>query len=239
VDTVEVWLIRLDRPDAETVTACLSPVERARAAALPEPRRQRFTLARAAARQLLSAHTGTAPHELVWCVGPCGKPRVGLGGVGSDGGGSGGGVGWRVPAFNLSHCGAVALLAVVPDGRREVGVDVERVVPGRAERLVERFFRPDEADQLRAVAPADRATEATRLWTRKEAYAKASGHRLLDVLQVPVLDRHAGRWPPGPAGGRRRLTDIAFAPAWTAALAVMGDAEFEVVRRTWSWPAGR
>ncbi|WP_158558466.1 MULTISPECIES: 4'-phosphopantetheinyl transferase family protein [unclassified Streptomyces] len=231
MDTVDLWVIPLDRPEDETrVAPHLDSRESARADGLAHPRRGRFVVARGATREILSGYTGVEPKGLVWRVGQWGKPYVELRRDTAP-----------VPAFNLSHCGAVALLAVLRNGRREVGADIERVVGGRAERLVERFFHPDEARYVRGFAPAGREVEATRLWTRKEAYAKASGHRLLDVLRIPVLAPRPGRRPGrgngAGAGAVRRLRDVPFGDGWAVSVAVMGCADFDVTTRR--WPEGR
>ena len=76
--------------------------------------------------------------------------------------------------FNFSRSGACALVAVSRD--RPVGIDVERVKPGRAvERIARRRFAPAESAALCRLAAEDRAGAFHRCWTGKEAYAKGLG----------------------------------------------------------------
>jgi 4'-phosphopantetheinyl transferase len=77
--------------------------------------------------------------------------------------------------FNLSHSGELALCAVASD--REVGVDVKRVraVP-EMRRIVERFFPGEEAGDPAAFF---------RLWTRREAFVKATGRGLAGLSDAP------------------------------------------------------
>ena len=59
---------------------------------------------------------------------------------------------------------------------RPVGVDVERVKPGRAvERIARRRFAPAEAAALARRDDRDRAAAFHRCWTGKEAYVKGLG----------------------------------------------------------------
>jgi len=90
--------------------------------------------------------------------------------------------------FNLAHSDELALVAV---SREPVGVDLERIDPGRCkdDRIVEQFFSPKEQREFREI-PADRRSEAFFAgWTRKEAYLKATGCGLgtpLDTFSVTL-----------------------------------------------------
>ena len=86
-------------------------------------------------------------------------------------------------SFNVSHSGAIGLIAVA-EGDRRVGVDVEQVRPDTDFRaLAARFFHPDEA---RAIG--DRRDAFFRCWTRKEAVVKALGRGLAHPLDRFVVD---------------------------------------------------
>lgn len=79
--------------------------------------------------------------------------------------------------INWSHSGD-GLLMARGDGMR-VGVDLELMRPRpRALELARRFFAPDEAARLAALAEAARERAFTRLWCAKEAVLKAHGHGL-------------------------------------------------------------
>ena len=76
--------------------------------------------------------------------------------------------------FSFSRSGATALVAVSRDC--PVGVDIERVKPGRAvERIARRRFAPPEYATLARLPEPDRAAAFHRCWTGKEAYAKGLG----------------------------------------------------------------
>jgi 4'-phosphopantetheinyl transferase len=148
-DEVDVWLIELSG-QAESVQTCchlLSPDERDRAGRFYfEEHRQRFIVARAAVRQILSRYGDLAPHELAFSYSARGKPELSAGlkecGI----------------RFNLSHSSEVAILAVAQG--QLVGVDIELVNPEFAtQEIAERFFCPREANILRAM-PSEERTEA-------------------------------------------------------------------------------
>ena len=93
-------------------------------------------------------------------MGPHGKPRL------------------AAPAcdleFNLSHAGAFALVAVTQG--RPVGVDLEWARAELAtDAIAEVCFSRDEQRRLNALAAQDRLPAFFRLWTRKEAFIKATG----------------------------------------------------------------
>ncbi len=76
--------------------------------------------------------------------------------------------------FNLSHSGDLALIAVA--WGREVGVDVERVVPRRnLVGLARRALAPGEAERIEALPPDGRLDAFYAAWTRREAVAKCHG----------------------------------------------------------------
>lgn len=139
--------------------ARLTTVEHQRAARfLVEPARQRFLLGRTVLRAQLGAALGVPPAALQLELGQHGKPVVAT----PD----------PAPAFNLSHSGAVVVLAMAWCER--LGVDVEAAGGGRdLVRLAERFFAPTEAAAV--VTAGDPEGVFLHLWTAKEAWLKAVG----------------------------------------------------------------
>ena len=80
-----------------------------------------------------------------------------------------GGIGF----VSFAHSASLAVCAFCEDGA--IGVDVEplaRHLP-HAKAIAERYFSPGERQQLAAAEDAER--EFLRIWTRKEALAKALG----------------------------------------------------------------
>jgi 4'-phosphopantetheinyl transferase len=155
---------------------------------------------------------------LEFCYGPQGKPA--LAGVWSASG-------WH---FNLAHSLDLALLAVTRSG--PVGVDVERIRPLRdVDQLVSRFFSPRESAAFQAL-PAEQKPDAFfRLWTRKEAWLKATGEGIAESLgrvEVSFLPGEPARLlslPGGPAAlSGWRLHDLDPGPGFIAALAVVAGA---------------
>ena len=91
-------------------------------------------------------------------------------------------------SFNLSHSGHVALPAVT-SGDLRLGVDVEERVAQRAhDRLARRFFSTQEADSYATLPEGERADAFYRLWTRKEAYLKATGEGLSRAPETIELE---------------------------------------------------
>ncbi|MEM9317998.1 MAG: 4'-phosphopantetheinyl transferase superfamily protein [Pseudomonadota bacterium] len=181
MDGVELSLWRLgDDTDIALAAAraLLSPDEAARAAQFHfDPDRDRFTRARGLLRQALAEATAGDAAGLVFSYGPAGKPAL-----------SGG------PAFNLSHSGDRAALAIAPSGA--VGVDVEllqqrpsllRNLPG----LCARCFTDHERGALDA-AP-DQLARFLQFWTAKEALMKLTGEGLgLDPKSIALELDSAG-----------------------------------------------
>jgi 4'-phosphopantetheinyl transferase len=210
---VAVWLIDLDT--GPPTASCLSADERVRAARFVHGRdARRWTAARAALRLLLAAETGRPPDALAFGAGPSGKPVLR-----GDG-----------PAFNLSHSGryaAVALAAI------ELGVDLE--APDRLGEIAgpaSLVLSPAEARAFDALAPDARGPAFLRLWTRKEAALKLLGTGLRHdprTLCVGLAER-----PPDVveiAGRPVRLQDLSLpipGPAWPAALATHARARVTV-----------
>jgi 4'-phosphopantetheinyl transferase len=174
----EVWLAFLDEPPSAAV-ACLSVEERERAARFVfEDDRRRYQLSHAALRMRLGHHLGQPPELLRFVQGPAGKPML------ADGDGDGDGA--RC-AFNLSHSGDVAAIAIAPHGELGIDIECQRVV-GDAQAIVDRHFAPAEREAWHALAPMQRDAAFLRCWTRKEACIKALG----SGLSTPLHEVDAG-----------------------------------------------
>lgn len=159
---LHVWRIDLDATEADDDPALDAP-ERARAARFAFPRdRRRYVAAHTALRRILAGYVGAPPAALPLRASDTGKPLLALPGA---------------PAFNLSHAGGLALLAV--GHVRALGIDVEAVRPlPDADLLARRCFTPAECVMIAATAPQQRALAVMTCWTRKEALLKATGDGL-------------------------------------------------------------
>jgi 4'-phosphopantetheinyl transferase len=152
--------------------------------------RVRAVVARAAARLLLArAKLCPDPRSIVLETGEWGKPFT-------PGG----------PEFNVSHGGDVVLLGFSRD--HAVGIDVEPVESGAAWREVMPRLHPLERAEL--AAASDPALAFVRIWTRKEAVAKAAGTGLaLDPGTWAVSLTAPGVVIPPPGGGAWTVFDLA------------------------------
>ncbi|WP_322044776.1 4'-phosphopantetheinyl transferase family protein [Paraburkholderia sp. J67] len=177
-DDVELWRVDcapalaqgLDRDALRD----LDETERERAQRfLREEDRVRFVLARATLRQLLAERLGTPAHALRFGASGHGRPEL----QGQAG----------APAFNVSHSGPHALVALSCE--REVGVDVELLTQGLEWRALGRVAcTAAERDTLECVLPAQRARAFMRIWTAKEALLKAVGVGIAEHLQAFSID---------------------------------------------------
>ena len=155
----------------------------------------------AALCRILRSYVGGDPAQIVFRLGPHGKPSL----AGHD------------LQFSFSRSGEVALVAVSRSG--PVGVDVERVKPGRAtDRIARRRFAGDEAEALAAAGPGERDAAFHRCWTAKEAYVKGLGTGLSEGLasfSVAALVRGEGRC----AVGTWEVAQLDAPPGYVAAVA--------------------
>jgi 4'-phosphopantetheinyl transferase len=218
-EEVHVWRVPLDAPASGVAhhAALLTADERARAERFFfDVHRRRFTVARGALRRVLGRYLDARPEALRFDYGPQGKPSL------------------RRPAgtklrFNVSHSGALALIAVTAE--RDLGVDLERVDPKRAAvSIAERFFAPEEVAVFRSLPPEHREEAFFNCWTRKEAYMKATGRGLTLGLDRFVVTLRPGAeaallstaWHP-PDAARWTMRALDPGPGYAAALAVEGD----------------
>lgn len=160
---VHVWRADLDAAGWPGALG-LPAEERARANRfLRSEARLRWVASRWALRQVLSRYLDREPAEIELVRGEHGKPRLA-----------------RDPErleFNLSHSGATALVAVRGSGA--VGVDVERVEPGRdLAQLAERALRPEDAAAVRAASGEARVRTFYDRWASHEAALKCLGQGL-------------------------------------------------------------
>ena len=187
---VSIWQIDLREPAAvvERAADLLTADEREQADRGTAIVRRRRVLSRAAVRIVLARCIGTTPAALRFVTDPCGKPRL-------DGPG---------PHFNVSRSGDWCLIAVTSLG--PVGVDVERTVAlPELEGIVARRFAPADARKVLNQSGEGRLRAFYRLWTRTEAYLKASGVGLAGGLDPTAGDPDPRAWTVASVGARRDL----------------------------------
>ena len=172
--------------------ALLSPDERERAARCGfDHMRHTFIIARGTLRYLLGRYLDVDPAALRFGYGPQGKPAI-------DGAGI---------EFNMTR--SSGLIASAFARGCHVGVDIERIRPGaRTVEMARRFFSLEEAAKINALPPHERQSLFFHLWTRKEAYIKATGEGLPGIAKT--------------AGGAWIVHDLSVPPGYVGALAYSG-----------------
>jgi 4'-phosphopantetheinyl transferase len=165
-----VWCVFLDRSenDIHVFRDWLSAEERARAEnTATELLRRRFVVRRGVVRGLVGQVMGKSPGDVRFLVQGEGTPMVE----------SGAGL-----LFSLSHSGPLALVAMTRN--RRLGVDVELGRPRKnLEGLARRAFSSDEAEDFLTLPEAVRTDAFYRMWTNKEALAKALGMGIASSFQ--------------------------------------------------------
>lgn len=178
VPGVQIWRANLEAlspAELEELSALLDAGEHARAARFHfEQDRRHYVASHGLLRRLLSAALDQPATALVFEHGAHGKPAIAPALVPG-----------RSPRFNLSHSAGWAMFALAWDC--EVGIDLEstarlkRDVDGLAG-LAARVLSARELTIWQTLPDTARDTAFLRAWTRKEAYAKATGQGLLEEL---------------------------------------------------------
>lgn len=192
VEPVEVWFV--DAGEGARIAAwegTLGREERVRAARLRAAGdRAVYIAAHGAARELLGRRLDVEPASLRFVTEPGGRPRLENASI----------------SFSLSRTNGAALVAVSSAG--PVGVDIERVSPGRNDDLVaDRFFSPAERIALEARPPGERTAVFFRIWTRKEALLKAIGSGIhAGIERIDVTGDSIDAQPASAGAPRARWT---------------------------------
>jgi 4'-phosphopantetheinyl transferase len=149
----------------------LSPDEQARAQQFKlEADRNCFIAGRGLLRTILSSYAEMDPAQLQFTYSKRGKPA--LSNISEQG----------TLYFNVAHSKDLLLIAVTR--ACAVGIDVEWIRPiNNAEEIATRFFSPREAAKLMALANDQHIPAFFNLWTRKEAWLKATGDGLSEMLR--------------------------------------------------------
>lgn len=207
---VHIWRIFLDRPaiPVEQLVQTLSADEYVRAERFYFERdKNRFIVARASLRSILSSYLGLPAERVQFCYGHRGKPALAQTQAKSG------------LYFNLSHSQELAVCAVTRD--RELGIDVEFIRPiAEAEQIAKRYFSERENASFQTLAKSDKQAGFFYHWTRKEAYLKAEGEglsansdRFDDSVATAEGDCKTNRW---------FLQGFTPAPNYIATVAVEG-----------------
>jgi 4'-phosphopantetheinyl transferase len=229
---VHVWAAHLDVcPEAMAgLAAILDEAESARATHFRSHTHQnRFIAARGVLRSILGRYSEWAPDELQFEYGANGKPAL-TGRFAESG-----------LFFNVAHSEDLALIAVTHIG--PIGVDVEEVRPmADADQLVARFFSPRENAQFQTLTADQKAVAFFNLWTRKEAWLKATGEGIahsLDRVEVTFLPGEPARLLSLPKSSESKkgwaLRELLPAPGFVGAVA-LPDLHFSICNFQFSTP---
>lgn len=186
---IRVYGAVLRHVSAEGCYSLLNTSERQRASAMRHDlARAEFIKARGLLRFVLADHSEKRPEDFRFALTYNGKPYL------ADDGGL---------EFNVSHSGDVVFIAV---SRSPVGIDIE-IADTSVDHLgvAETVFSDAERAALREAPESERQDVFLWLWTRKEAYLKATGcgfssrleqissvssdGRIVDYSQPPVSPR--------------------------------------------------
>jgi 4'-phosphopantetheinyl transferase len=207
---VQVWQVPLQASGSEpaTLAELLSPEEQKRSDAISsDAHRHRFVVAHGALRLLLAHHLERPARDLMFALGPHGKPYL---------------AGTPALEFNLTHSGELALIAL--SSRGAVGVDVESLArrPFDVQSLASRVLATPERDWVAGLAHDAQAHAFLQLWSCKEAVSKAAGGGFTTGFAGIRIEPHRLAQPQEvqAAGGRWRLHRLSPGDGYVGALAV-------------------
>ncbi len=179
---VEVWICELEGAGElfKRYLPLLSADEVERAGRFKfENLRAAYILGRGVTRTILGRRMDADPRGIRFSYSRHGKPS--MEGV----------RGWH---FNVSHSGS--LLACAVTAAAPIGVDIEQVRPmPDATGIARRFFSAAEAERVRAARPESVDALFFEIWTRKEAFLKATGEGFSRDLHSFTVSSGRGEMP--------------------------------------------
>ncbi|MEE8574739.1 MAG: 4'-phosphopantetheinyl transferase superfamily protein [Thermodesulfobacteriota bacterium] len=206
-DEVHVWraALNLSEEKLSTLKRTLSTDEITRAQRYGTKKLQtNFIAARGQLREILSLYLSTAPGEIEFGLSEYDKPFIKNPGA---------------PKFNISHSGALMIVAV--SEKTEVGIDIE------IEResidfikLSRRFFSPAEAGRIKDTESDKRKEIFFKTWTKKEAYVKAVGKGLRIPLASFSVNPDVNETVTSSEGIVYSLAEVNAGEGYSAAVAV-------------------
>lgn len=173
--TVDIFAIDLAHPPItwQYAHSLLDESERQRVDRFKSPQRQReFAITRTVLRMVIASIRRIAPQQVTFEHNAQGKPFL-----------------FNHPVyFNVTHSHEIALIAICLD--MPLGVDIEHIHDRENfGKLAKRFFAPGEYDALIALPPDIQLLAFHAIWTRKEAFVKATAKGIalgLDQFEVNV-----------------------------------------------------
>jgi 4'-phosphopantetheinyl transferase len=191
--------------DLDTFIKRLPEPEQLRATAMRlDSRRRNFVLGRTLLRASVARIAGVASDDVVVRIEPSGRPVL---------------AGSLSNVFvSIAHSGSYIVVGVA---KRPVGVDVERVRQlASFPRVAARVCSPDELRLLAGMSNADRERAFMTVWSRKEAYGKATGRGIAFPLRSVTVGL-TGSIISG-ATGDWHVADVDVDPHFAAAVVAHG-----------------
>jgi 4'-phosphopantetheinyl transferase len=222
-EAAHVWVIPLDVSmlEMDGLAETLSPSEWRRADAYHyDADRFRFIAGRATLRTILARYLKEDPADIEFEYETRGKPKL----AGRFGSGD--------LQFNMAHCEDIAVLALARG--RCVGIDVERERDlDDFEQLVKTICSSRQVDDFKTLRSDDQTGAFYRLWTRKEAWLKATGNGIatsLEYVEPSFLPGDTVRYQSLPEGfstsvNKWSLFDFIPRPGFIAAVALDGEVQ--------------
>ena len=228
---VHIWRAVIDLPSksVEEIEGSLSIDEKMKAQHFRFKRdKSRFIATRGILRLILGCYLGAEPSAIRFCYEKSGKPRLqnAFAKTGIQ--------------FNLSHSKGLALY-IFSHGH-EVGVDIEHMREiSEMEQIAEQFFSVRDRVFFGALPRSEKREAFFNLWTRKEAFVKATGDGLsyhlgsfnasvapgksLELSRMLGVAEEASTWSIG---------DVRPAEEFAGAFVVEGES-WKV--QYWQWPS--
>lgn len=173
--SISIWQVFLPRffSEINNLTTVLNAEELQRAHRYHFAlHRNRFIVARAMLRKILSLYLMISPQEISFSLGEHGKPYLTNNELNIR--------------FNLSHSHDMAIYAITQ--QNEVGIDIEKIEKNYKEEVAKRFFSAQEYLTLTQLPPDQQILAFYHLWARKEAIIKVLGKNIYHSTRDFSLD---------------------------------------------------
>ena len=180
---LQLYQARLDisQTECDRLWQILSEDERSRADRFKrEYLKRNFIAARGNLREILASRLGCEPRAIQFGYSDRGKPYIqNLNGL----------------HFNLSHSQDLAIYGLCSED--EIGIDLEFINSQcDVDSIAERYFLPSEQKVISKLCDRDKYLAFYQAWTLKEAYGKATGEGIANILDqvdvTPLLERPMG-----------------------------------------------
>lgn len=167
-NSLHVWCVSLEVGETRlhSLKDLLSEDERSRAESYHfERHRRRYIACRGQLRKILAGYIQCSTTSIEFQYGDRGKPDLAAGQTASK------------TKFNVSKSEELALIAVTNAGH--IGIDIEHLRPvSDAAKLAQRYFAAPEVETLLSAPTSLHERIFLEIWTRKEAFIKATGQGL-------------------------------------------------------------